>query len=108
MKKALRIILTILSILLVFAPSVLLMAHAGVCLAMGAATIANISIFSAACVIFGILNIIGIATKQVYKTTPWILALSAYIICPNLLSLSIVALGLLLDDIIIEPLMPEE
>lgn len=102
------IILTLLSIALLFGPLVYYFAEAAIATFLGGtttATVANVSIFSTSVIIFGILTIIAAVRKCVFKSSMWVLLIGLYLLLDNILY-AVVVIGVcqILDELVVSPL----
>ena len=101
--------LTLVSIVLLFAPlayylvlSVIAMAGAGTTTAV----VAKVSIFSSSVVIFGILTIIATARKVVFKSSIWVMTLAFYLLLDNIMwAVLVIGSCQIIDELIITPLI---
>lgn len=95
------------SAILLFGPLLVALGFAGYDMAMAgtvAETVFQVSIFSSSVIIFGLLTIIGLARKTVFKSGIWVIVFALYLLLDYALPF-IVVFGVcqIIDELIISP-----
>lgn len=106
--KRIYIILTIISFLLLFGPILVALGIAvyhSFIAGVATISIAKVSIFSTSVIIFGMLTIISIARKMVFKSSVWVLVVALHLLLTNI-AWMVVTIGVcqIVDELIITPL----
>ena len=100
-------ILTLISCVLLFTPLLVALGFAGYDMAVSGTTtetIFKVSIFSSSVIIFGILTIIGLARKVVFKSSIWIMVIALYFLLDYALPFIIVfGFCQIIDELIVSP-----
>lgn len=106
--KNLRNNLSFMSLMLVFGPFIYYLIEAAIN-TMQAGTVeqvvAKVSIFSTSVILFGILTIVGLAKKVVFKSSIWILVVAIYLLLDYALyAVVIIGSCQIIDELIVSPL----
>lgn len=100
--------LTFISILLLFGPLTYYLGLAAFNMAIAGTTVetvAKVSIFSSSVIIFGILTIVSLARKMVFKSSLWVLVVAIYLLLDSIMyAVIIIGACQIIDELIISPL----